>query len=516
MVSSLRNLGVSVQFARQPDGSGRAASKLKTGLAFAAMAGSLALAGCSADVTRFDFPVFSMNEQDGTTASLPKTTQNYAPDDQSPGYGGTPAPVTPNYDPSSGDSDSGGNYDRGVERGRSEAESPVVAPRQRAGLGARRDRREADRGGSGFPTAPGYGSGANEPAPLPSTDYAAHPAGRAAPGQTITVRSGDTLYGLSRRHGVSVSALMQANGLASPNIRVGQKLALPAAGRPVTARRQRKRTVRYVDDVARPAATTPAPVARDDRATGTYRIRPGDSLYRIARMHGARVEDLKRWNAINDPTKLKVGQVLRVPPLQGVAARPAGRTKPRTRLASRGGQTFADRSFDDPATAGRARSVRPPASGLTRDPARQSGGRADDQAGYAPASGGLSDGKFRWPVRGRIISGFGNLKTGVRNDGINIAVPPGTPVRAVENGVVAYAGSELKGYGKLILIRHNDKWVSAYAHNSTLKVKRGDKIRRGQVIANSGRSGSVDRPQVHFELRRGSKPVDPMLHLASR
>ncbi len=116
---------------------------------------------------------------------------------------------------------------------------------------------------------------------------------------------------------------------------------------------------------------------------------------------------------------------------------------------------------------------------------------------------------FRWPARGRVIAGFG---TG-GNEGINIALPEGTPVRAAEGGTVAYAGSELKGYGNLILIRHDNGYVSAYAHNRDLLVKRGDTVRRGQVISNSGRTGNVNAPQLHFEIRRGSDPVDPMPYL---
>ena len=100
--------------------------------------------------------------------------------------------------------------------------------------------------------------------------------------------------------------------------------------------------------------------------------------------------------------------------------------------------------------------------------------------------------------------------------GIDIVVPLGTEVRAVDDGVVAYAGSELKGYGNLILVRHMDSWVSAYAHNDQLLVHKGDKVRSGDVITKSGRSGSVDQPQLHFELRKGSKPVDPLKHLARR
>ncbi len=120
--------------------------------------------------------------------------------------------------------------------------------------------------------------------------------------------------------------------------------------------------------------------------------------------------------------------------------------------------------------------------------------------------------EFRWPAKGRVISGFGG-KGGASNDGINISLPEGTPVKAAESGTVAYAGSELKGYGNLVLIRHDGNWVSAYAHNDAILVKRGDKVERGQAIAKAGKTGSVDQPQVHFELRQGSKPVDPMPHL---
>jgi murein DD-endopeptidase MepM/ murein hydrolase activator NlpD len=129
------------------------------------------------------------------------------------------------------------------------------------------------------------------------------------------------------------------------------------------------------------------------------------------------------------------------------------------------------------------------------------------QQNMAAASG------FRWPVRGRVISEFGKKPNGERNDGINLAVPEGTSVKAAEDGTVIYAGNELKSYGNLVLIRHADGWVSAYAHNSTLQVKRGDEVRRGQVVALSGMSGGVTTPQLHFELRKDATPVDPLQHL---
>jgi murein DD-endopeptidase MepM/ murein hydrolase activator NlpD len=121
---------------------------------------------------------------------------------------------------------------------------------------------------------------------------------------------------------------------------------------------------------------------------------------------------------------------------------------------------------------------------------------------------------FRWPVKGRVIAGFGPKPNGQQNDGINLAVPEGTPVKAAEDGVVAYAGNELKGYGNLVLIRHSNGYVTAYAHAKELLVKRGDSVKRGQVIANSGQTGNVDTPQLHFEVRKGPAPLDPMPLLA--
>jgi murein DD-endopeptidase MepM/ murein hydrolase activator NlpD len=140
-------------------------------------------------------------------------------------------------------------------------------------------------------------------------------------------------------------------------------------------------------------------------------------------------------------------------------------------------------------------------------PVEQAKQDKEEQAASSNSAG------FRWPVRGRIIAGFGPKPTGQQNDGINIAVPEGTPVRAAEDGVVAYSGNELKGYGNLVLVRHATGHVTAYAHNSELLVKRGDSVKRGQVIAKSGQTGNVSSPQLHFEVRKGATPVDPMQYL---
>ena len=120
-----------------------------------------------------------------------------------------------------------------------------------------------------------------------------------------------------------------------------------------------------------------------------------------------------------------------------------------------------------------------------------------------------SGSKFLWPVQGKVVAGFGAQGKGYHNDGINISAPRGAEVRAADNGVVAYAGNELRGFGNLLLIKHSGGWVTAYAHNDKLLVKRGQKVRRGQIISKVGSTGAVSRPQLHFELRKRNKAVDP-------
>ncbi len=118
-------------------------------------------------------------------------------------------------------------------------------------------------------------------------------------------------------------------------------------------------------------------------------------------------------------------------------------------------------------------------------------------------------GSFIWPAKGKIISPFGAKGDGIHNDGINISLPIGTPIRASENAIVLYAGNALKGYGKLLLLRHANGYITAYAHNSKLLVNPGQNVQQGQVIAHSGKSGNVGSGQLHFEIRKGSQAIDP-------
>ena len=118
-----------------------------------------------------------------------------------------------------------------------------------------------------------------------------------------------------------------------------------------------------------------------------------------------------------------------------------------------------------------------------------------------------------WPISGNVLKGFGQGADGIRNDGVNIAAAPGADVKAAAGGEVVYAGSELAGFGNLVLIRHPGGWVTAYAHADALKVKEGDLVKQGQAIATAGQTGNASSTQVHFELRKGKEPVDPALHL---
>ena len=350
---------------------------------------------------------------------------------------------------------------------------------------------------------------------------------------TIEVQPGDTLTGLAKQHRVSVAELMSVNNLQSPVVRPGQKLALPAGKRvvtqripvtaPVTTRAERDTAV---EDRQR-QAPTPVAAASSPDWQGTHTIASGESLYGIARKHNVKVAELQEVNGIANVTRIRPGTVIKVPgkgeaPSKAIAAAPSrmetasgGATPP---LGQGSSLTIRPRIINgeagEPAEPKRVASLGPAPKTATDAPAADAEPKGDSAPTAAQTSkltGG--SGKFRWPAKGKVIAGFGARPDKSHNDGINISVPQGAEVMAAESGVVAYSGNELKGYGNLILIRNDGGWVSAYGHNDELLVKRGDRIKRGQAIAKAGNTGSVDRPQVHFELRQDSKPVDPLPHM---
>jgi len=311
-------------------------------------------------------------------------------------------------------------------------------------------------------------------------------------GTTIIVGTSDTLETLSQRYHVSAAAILQANGYKGPRVlSPGQQLIIPHQTASVAA--------------PVPAAPASKAVAAASAAPSVHVVNPGDTLLSIARRNHVSVAELARANGLDPSAKLKLGAKLTVPGAKTAAVAPA----------------VAPVAV---ATAQPAAASVPPATkmaAVTADPQQkarlaQATTPLDDAAPAAPvkateATGALPT--FRWPVRGKVITAYGAKANGKANDGINLAVPEGTPVKAAEDGVVAYSGNELKGYGNLVLVRHANGYVTAYAHASELLVKRGDTIKRGQIIAKSGQSGEVGSPQLHFEIRKGSTPVDPLQFL---
>jgi murein DD-endopeptidase MepM/ murein hydrolase activator NlpD len=258
------------------------------------------------------------------------------------------------------------------------------------------------------------------------------------------------------------------------------------------------------------APTEPAPrssLSKVRAASGTeetYKVQAGDTPSSIAAKTGVSVKALIARNDLKPP-RLKVGEVLYLPK----GSKPAVAAAPKKSVAP-AVQVVKTTPIAPP---GKPQAPTKPQAASAAAAADEDvvGGQNRQVASNQelPSPEPMSGNSFRWPVQGRIISEFGTKPDGGHNDGINVAVPAGTSVKAAENGVVAYAGDELKGYGNLVLIRHSNNWVSAYAHNEEILVKRGDQVRRGQVIAKAGRTGQVNQPQLHFELRKGSRPVDP-------
>lgn len=323
----------------------------------------------------------------------------------------------------------------------------------------------------------------------PRSVAAARPA--AQNGTTIIVGTSDTLDLLARRYNVSAAAILQANGYKGPRVlSPGQQLIIPKQTAVAAAAPSRA--------ASKPAAAAPPSV---------HIVNRGDTLMGIARRNNVPVTELARANHLDQSAKLSLGMKLTVPGSRSAAAAPLAQpvaaapaqpaapvAAPATKMAVAGGPPQAARLASATTNVVEEKPV-----------VEQASVKSSEATGALPT--------FRWPVRGKVITSYGAKTNGKSNDGINLAVPEGTPVKAAEDGVVAYSGNELKGYGNLVLVRHSNGYVTAYAHASELMVKRGDTIKRGQIIAKSGQSGEVGSPQLHFEIRKGSSPVDPLQFL---
>jgi murein DD-endopeptidase MepM/ murein hydrolase activator NlpD len=317
----------------------------------------------------------------------------------------------------------------------------------------------------------------------------------------VEVEQGMTLNSIAKANHVDAMALAQYNKMKPPyHVWAGQKLRIPE-GEAATYAQLEKPAKKHVDQAEEQVAdVAPAPKAK---AGGVHTVSSGDSLYSIGRKFGVSPYVIADANGIDSSSSLKIGQELKIPgPGEKIAsAKPS--KKPALSLAEEEDQSA-------PEVVAETKSE-PEAVETAEAPKTKPVESAESQTQVASANG-LS---MRWPVKGKVISDFGPKTNGLKNEGINIAVPEGTSIRAAEGGVVAYAGNELKGYGNLVLLRHAGGYVTAYAHAKELMVKRGDTVKRGDVIAKAGQSGAVSSPQVHFEVRKGATALDPMKHLSS-
>jgi murein DD-endopeptidase MepM/ murein hydrolase activator NlpD len=345
----------------------------------------------------------------------------------------------------------------------------------------------------------GRGMGSYHPSPANGDITGSLPAAPPQPkwtwegGTPVTVGPGETVETIARRHGVPASAIIQANNLSGPNaVHPGQHLVIPRYVNNTPAVLSAPGT-RVASNV--PSGPVGAPKAAFVPKGGVHVVAPGETLNSISRLYGKPVMVLASANNISPNALLKIGERIIIPGVRPVPMRAQATPRaepPPPPVVSKPKVATAESPHS-------ARVVTP------APPAQESPVKAAEPAGGMPS--------FRWPVRGRVIAGFGPKPNGLQNDGIDVSVPEGTPVKAAEDGVVAYAGNELKGYGNLVLVRHSNGYVTAYAHASEILVKRGDQVKRGQVIARSGQTGNVSSPQLHFEIRKGANPVDPTQYL---
>ena len=271
---------------------------------------------------------------------------------------------------------------------------------------------------------------------------------------SITVQKGDTLYSLSRTYNIPIREIIETNHLAPPyTLYVGRVLKLPVA--------------RY------------------------HTVAHGDTLFSISRRYNVDITSLSKLNNLREPYTLSIGQKLALPASVGKDSYESVST-PTT--SSTGSLFSASTNKVSTPTA-----AKPAVSTPVSTPSKTVASTRKT--------------KFLWPVRGTIISRFGTIGKGRSNDGINIKAPLGTLIKAADTGKVVYVGNELKGFGNLILIQHNDGWITAYAHANSFLVKKGQQVQKGASIAKVGSSGGVNTPQLHFEVRAGKKPVNPMLYL---
>ena len=549
---------------------GKSAGKVLVAILLASTA-----TACSSDTTRFS-GLFSKKTDNVTTGSINRRSVNGTDGDPVPradvaqagGYGQQDysqqsAPVTQPYP------NSPARYNPSYSSARASTapvaiqRSDLAPPGASADAGRPRNgsRAENEAMAQPFPASHNNNGSRNAPALAPDNlstgTIKTAAAQQMSPGWTtvnapsVTLRPGENIALLSRRYGVPEKEILRANGLRNgAGAQPGQQVIIPTmngAGTGSPAKMASEATDLSKDGKMPGPGKAPqqealalpsngqmrgkshAGLADPNKLAagngkgpgpkgGTYVVKPGDSLARIAKESGVTVADLKRANSMKAGDSVRIGQALTLPH-SGVAAADPVKTasiepqkvsaKPTALPVAETAAKQAPKAAahaDTSADASKPQVVASVSPNQSVNDAAKSDAQAD-----APEATGI--GKYRWPVRGAVIAAYGANVNGSRNDGIDISVPEGTPIKAAENGVVIYAGNGLKELGNTVLVRHDDGTVTVYGHADALSVARGQKVQRGQTLATSGMSGNVSQPQLHFEVRKNSAPINPMTFL---
>ncbi len=291
--------------------------------------------------------------------------------------------------------------------------------------------------------------------------------------KAIKVQKGDTLYDIATKFSVPSREIIEANKLSPPYfLKTGKKIKLPQA--------------RF------------------------YKVKKGDTIYSISRNYGVDMASITKINNMKKPYRIAEGQKVRLPyssykyefKAKNTAIKVAKRNVQRSKHLIYN-EKPAKKTRKKPSLVNDSRSY----AATLKKPTRNSKRKITKLPPKAPS-------KFIWPAKGKLISKYGAKKGGIFNDGINISAPEGSKIKASAGGVVVYTGNGLKGYGNLLIIKHGGGWLTAYAHVKKIKVNKGDSVRRGQIIGAVGSTGNVDRPQLHFALRKGRKAVNPIKYIS--
>ena len=327
----------------------------------------------------------------------------------------------------------------------------------------------------------------------------------------VVVKSGDTLYKIAKENNTTVADLARLNNLSEPyTLYVGQRLSI--AGDIPSVQPDVLSIEKPVSGVQ---TVTRVPVQE-------ITVVPGDTLYSLSRKYSVPVNDLALMNDLRAPFALSVGQKIRVPGLtpvtveaEKVVVRSGTVSENSVAVKSEPVKSVAVATKPVVKTTEKKPVVEKPVKVVEEKKAvkQETKKISSDPSKKLPKITKRSSAKFSWPVRGKVLSEYGAKSNGLFNDGINISATRGTTVKAAENGVVAYAGNEVKGMGNLIIIQHADGFMTVYAHMDSMTVRRGTRVTVGQKIGTVGKTGKVDTPQLHFEIRKGTRAYNPTAHL---